>query len=548
MTQSVTRCDGVLLRNMTTAAFKWLQVNSEAVNALNVFPVPDGDTGTNMMLTMRSAINEIEGKQEPAAFRVASHISRGALMGARGNSGVILSQIWRGLARGLDTHEAFTTRDFALALREATNTAYRGVARPVEGTILTVSRDLADAAETIAADTDDISTMLGRLVDAGHASVARTPDLLPVLKQAGVVDSGGKGLVILLEGMHRYITGQSLDTPTHAVLKTLALDAVQAGMDEVEPGQEWEVVVDFRPQHELDMSQFYIQLEKMGTSIQVGQGDDIIRMHIHLLKTRRYEPIEYCEELGTVVNVHMENLLDQLEQQQANAGGAPSPAVQLEPGQILAVTVSPGPGFSKVFATPGVAIITGGQTMNPSTQDFLAAFEDLPTDRVVLLPNNKNILMAANQAAEVSVKDVRVIPTRTVPQGLAALLAFDPDGDLDEVVSSMQANFESVHTGELTVATRTVELDGVSVTEGHYIGLHNGKLVSAGDSLEGVLLAVLENMDSSDLELVTLFYGQPTNAETADEVAALITDNFPNLEVEVYYGGQPHYHFIFSAE
>ncbi len=542
----VLSCDGYGLKRATEAALQWLTANHESINALNVFPVPDGDTGTNMLLTMQAAWKEIESKDEPNAGKVAHAIAHGALMGARGNSGVILSQIWRGFARGLGDKQEFSAAEMAHAFREATDTAYRGVVKPVEGTILTVSKDAAVAAEVAAADSDDLLRVMEHVVNGCHISVSKTPDLLPVLKQAGVVDAGGQGLTVLIEGMLRYAKGESLDVDVAAHVKPLALDAVGAAMEAVEPGQDWEVVVDFRPHQELDLPSFYADLEKIGTSLQVGAGEDIYRVHVHLPKERRQEPIELAESLGTVVNVHMENLLAQMDAIQAKAGVR---KVQMTEGQIVTVAVSPGPGFDEIFGSQqAVALVSGGQSMNPSTADILKAFENLATDHIIILPNNKNIQLAAQQAAEHSGKKVKVIPTRTVPQGIAALLAFNPDGDFEEVAASMESRLVDVETGEVTTATRTVELDGVAVADGQIIGLHNGKLIYGGNSPTEVVLALLERMNVTSRELFTLYYGNGLTQQEAEATGAAVSEAYSNLTVEIHFGGQQHYHYIFSLE
>jgi hypothetical protein len=542
-------CDGRDLKRLTAAALAWLTTNHQAVNALNVFPVPDGDTGTNMLLTMQAAYKEIEGKDEAHVGKVAHAIAHGALMGARGNSGVILSQIWRGFARGLSDRAEFTAGDFARAMREASDTAYRGVVKPVEGTILTVSKDVAVAAEVAAADSADLRWILSQVVEAARVSVNKTPELLPVLKQAGVVDAGGQGFAYVLEGMLRYIQGLPLDVaPEDARIKPLDLAAVGMAMEAVEPGQDWEVVVDFRPKAEIDLPTFYSRLETIGTSIQVGAGDNVYRVHVHLPKEKRQEPIELAESLGTVVNVHMENLLAQMDDIQNKAGSPPAPEVT--EGQIVAVVVSPGPGFDQVFRSQAktVALVSGGQTMNPSTADILAAFASLPTDKIVILPNNKNIQLAAVQAAQHTSKRAKVIPTRTVPQGIAAMLAFDPDGDLDEVADSMTRRIGEVETGEVTIAVRSVEIDGVAVTEGQAIGLHNGRLACAAESPQAAVLDLLSQMNAADCELLSLFYGNGLAQSDAEDMAALIAGRYPALEIETHPGGQQHYHYIFSLE
>lgn len=543
----VPNCDGYGLKRVTNAALRWLSANHQAVNALNIFPVPDGDTGTNMMLTMQAAYKEIEHVDEPNAGKVAHAVAHGALMGARGNSGVILSQIWRGFARGLGDRPSFGAAEFARAVREASDTAYRGVVKPVEGTILTVSKDAALAAEDAAAQSNDLLTVLRKTVEGSQASVARTPDLLPVLKEAHVVDSGGQGLTYILEGMLRYATGMPVDVNADSHVKALSLEAVGVAMEAVEPGQDWEVVVDFRPHHEINLPDFYAELEKIGTSLQVGAGDDIYRVHVHLPRERRQQPIELAETLGTVVNVHMENLLAQMDAIQNKSSDTPPPT-EIKDGQIAVVTVSPGAGFDEVFHMQAVAVVSGGQSRNPSTADILNAFENLPTDRVIILPNNKNIQLAAQQAADTSSKAVKVLPTRTVPQGIAALLAFDPNGDLDTVYAAMQRRVGDVQTGEVTTATKTVEIEGVAVTEGQIIGLHNGKLACAGAKPAPVILELLRLMQAPDHELVTLYYGNNLTETEVEADSEAIKAAFPNLEVQIFFGGQQYYHYIFSLE
>ena len=545
------RCDGFGMRRLTQASLQWLDANHELVNSLNVFPVPDGDTGTNMLLTMQAAYKEIEASSEPNVSKVAHAVAQGALMGARGNSGVILSQIWRGFARGLDGAETFDAALVVQALQMASATAYRGVVKPVEGTILTVIKDAAAAAEAAYAasgQSPDLRLLLEAVVAAAHASVDRTPELLPLLKQAGVVDSGGKGLALILEGMLRYLRGQRLDQSSLKVIAPLSLSAVGTAINAIEPGQEWEVVVDFRPRVEVNLPSLYARLEKIGASIQVGEGDGLYRVHIHLLKSRRIEPVELAEEWGTVVNVHMENLLDQMEALQS--GG--ESAILLAPvqaGQIAVVAVSPGAGLSRLMGSLGAsAIVGGGQTKNPSTEEFLKAFDSLPTDRLIVLPNNKNIILAAQQAAGLSAKQVRVVPSRSVPQGIAALLTFVPDADLDTVSTTMAGAMGAVETGDVTTASRSVEINGVVTAEGDIIGLRNGVLAISGQAVPQVVSGLLEIMSAGQHELVTLYSGADVSAEAADEMAALIRKTYPGLDVQAHAGGQPFYHYILSVE
>lgn len=540
--------DGQAYKKLVEAGLTWLRTNQETVNALNVFPVPDGDTGTNMVLTMQSAYDEIANLGHHKVGDMAAAVSHGALMGARGNSGVILSQIWRGVARGLEGAEVLTGANLALAFADATKTAYRGVVRPVEGTILTVSKDIAIAAEAALEETEEPIEILEKIVAAADVSVEHTPELLPVLKDAGVVDSGGMGLFLILEGMLRFIYGEPLDTPTMTVQPMAAL-AMESAMHAVEEGQDFEVVVDFYPEGELELKPFYDALEEMGTSIQIGEGDGMYRMHIHTPLENRYLPIDYIMELGTVTNVAMENLTAQMDELNKGSDYDRLELSNIEPGEIAIVTVSPGPGISRIFASLGVAaIVEGGQTMNPSTKELLAAFENLPTDKVIILPNNKNIILAAQAARDVTVKEVHVVPSRNIPQGLTAMLMQNPQGDLDTVAKKMIKSLDTVRTGEVTTATRTVEIDGVNVKTGQVIALLDGKLVLAASSVEEACLSLLNKAEMDDYELVTLYVGADYPRAEANRVGDLIQEKYPDHEIEMLDGGQPHYQLILSIE
>ena len=539
--------NGQSMKRLVEAGLTWLRTNQQTVNALNVFPVPDGDTGTNMVLTMQSAWNEIKNLGHRSISDMAGAVSKGALMGARGNSGVILSQLWRGFARGVHGKDILDVPTFAKAFGEARDTAYKGVVRPVEGTILTVAKEVAAATEAALGSTHDPIEILEIAVKAADEAVQKTPDLLPVLKQAGVVDSGGKGLFFILEGMLRHVYGESLETPLMSVQPISSMQ-MQDAMEEVEEGQDYEVVVDFLPANDFDLQRFYGRLEQMGTSIQVGEGEGMYRMHIHVPLEKRYEPIDYIMGIGTITKVAMENLLAQMDDIQKTKASRISFA-KIETGQIAAIAVSPGAGLSRIFASLGVAaVVEGGQTMNPSTQDILNSFENLPTDKIIILPNNKNIVMAANQAKEVTVKQVAVVPSKTIPQGLSAMLSLDPDGELDSVAEKMNKALANVRTGEITTATSSVEIDGVKVETGQVIALLDGKLVASASSVEEGCLELLEKSKAEEHELITLFYGQDMSHAEANRIADVIRQKYSGQEVEVQEGGQPHYQFIVSVE
>ena len=538
--------NGQQLKTLIKAGLLWLRTNQQIVNSLNVFPVPDGDTGSNMVLTMQSGWNEVIDYQGNDVDELMSHMARGALMGARGNSGVILSQFWRGFSRALEKQPVITMELFSKALTEAKRTAYKGVVRPVEGTILTVLKDTADKVSESLDTCTNFVQLLTISVEAAEKSVEHTPELLPVLKQAGVVDSGGKGLFFILEGFLRSMENKPLDTNPDVV--EVVPISMMTEEESIEPGQDYEVVVDFIPEKELDLSIFYDRLLEIGTSVQVGEGDGNYRLHIHVPSENLFAPVNYILTLGVVTNVAIENLVAQMDairrKKQTQYELTP-----IEEGQIGVVAVSPGDGISRIFASLGVAqIIRGGQTMNPSTEEILNAIESLPTDRVIVLPNNKNVILAANNTITQTTKHVVVIRSKNVPQGISAMLRLVPDGDFDQIVEEMNESLTAIQTGEITRATRTVELNGVQVTEGQYIVMHNGDLELSSDSLETALFEFLENVKVTDYEWVTIFYGQDVKESDMLQIVGEIHEKYPDLEVESHYGGQPHYFFIFSIE
>lgn len=542
-----TLLDGQRFKYHISSALAWLKTNQEHINSLNVFPVPDGDTGTNMVLTMQSAFNEISDSQESNLGKMAHSLAQGALMGARGNSGVILSQLWRGFARALDNFDTADAQKLVAALEEARNTAYKGVVRPVEGTILTVASDIARRAREVIQYSNDSEILLEEIVKAADESVKNTPELLDKLKEAGVVDSGGKGLFILLEGIQRQLKNLSLETPLVSVtpLSAMNLDNI---METVEPGQDFEVVVDFAPHQALDLENFYADLGEIGTSIQIGEGDGFYRMHIHVPNDKRYEPIDYTMQIGTVHKVAMENLIAQMDSQSKPAK-KPLNLAKVEPGHIAIVVVSPGAGLSAIFASLGAAaIVEGGQTMNPSTEEIMKAFEDLPTDKIIILPNNKNIILAAQQAAANSVKNVAVIPSKNIPQGLSALLHLIPDGNFDDVVADMIHALTDIETGEITTATRTATIDGVEVRKDEIIALHNGHIICSSPSLEETVFNFLEAAETNDRERITLYYGADITGSMVESLVDKIQDKYPDQEIEYHEGGQPHYFYIMSVE
>lgn len=536
--------NGKQLKTLFHASLQWLKSNQQLINSLNVFPVPDGDTGTNMYLTLQSAYNEIIDSEEINIGKTTRLLSQGALMGARGNSGVILSQLLRGFARALDDHESMDADLLVKALAESRNTAYKGVVRPVEGTILTVAKDIAEASQDKLKDTVDLIEILSDMVERADKSVKNTPELLPILKQAGVVDSGGKGLFVILEGMLRHV--KNLPVDINAVSQERLLPIQQINLqnlnESIEPGQDFEIVIDFSPKQEFNLENFYSDLSEIGTSVQVGEGDDIYRMHIHVSKEKKYEPIEYVGNKGIIKKVYIENLNEQLNKSE-------NIVPTIKPGQIAVVAVSPGDGITKIFNSLGAAaVISGGQSMNPSTEEILKAFKDLPSDKIIILPNNKNIILSAETVKSMTNKKVEVIQSKSVPQGLAACLHLDLDGNYENIIEEMKDSLQEVETGEITTATRSIKINDINVKKGEVIALHNGDLLLSAKSLIDASVGLLQKIEANKKEHITIFYGQNISTEETNLVVDSIKKEFPQQEIEVHNGGQPHYQFILSIE
>jgi DAK2 domain fusion protein YloV len=534
-------CDGRGLKRLTRFGLAWLERHQQAINALNVYPVPDGDTGTNMLLTLQSAYQEILDSPEDEVDIIAQKLAHGALMGARGNSGVILSQIFRGFSRSLEGISSFNSIQFASALREAASTAYKGVIKPVEGTILTVAREAAEAAVAAAASSTDLSYILEQVVREARASVTRTPTLLPVLAEAGVVDAGGQGLLIILEGMLRYARGEPVDIDTEL---DAAVD-LQALHPDSEEGYGYDIQFIIHGER-LNVEEIRESIASMGECALVVGDSRAVKVHVH--SPEPGTPINYGASLGSLSRVIVENMQDQYQEFILSKAQRPTPPA--EPlGSVGTVVVAPGPGLTQVFESLGAsAVVSGGQTMNPSTEDLLRAVEKTGSDDVIILPNNKNIVMAAEQAQALSTKNVRVVRTITVPQGIAALLALNYQAGLEANARVMAEAAKSIETGEITTAVRSVQINGISVEEGEVIGLVNGTLTATGSSPEEVVMACLERMEAQDYEIITIYYGETIASDEAQELADIIQEHYPDQEIEVVDGGQPHYHYIVSAE
>lgn len=534
------------LRGMFEAATGWLEKSSADIDALNVFPVPDGDTGTNMLLTMRSSIEESYQAANGSVSAVAQAMARGALVGARGNSGVILSQIWNGMAQGLDEKETMTGADLVTGLLKASKVAYKGLSNPVEGTILTVIREAAAAAKKHAADvSDDVISVMEATVEAARESVANTPTLLPVLKDAGVVDAGGQGLYTLLEGALHYLKGETdqlkLRRPwmvASSIPLTAKAPQLVGAADEVPYGYCTNFVIKGA---ELNPDKLRKRLEKKGQSVIVIGDGSAVRVHIHTLDPG--DIMHYVIPLGTLHQINIRNMDEQyrdfLEMQKERM-----PEVD-----TAIVAVVAGEGLIQVFTSLGATfIVPGGQTMNPSTKDLLQAAEAVLSEKVIILPNNKNIVLTANQVQSLTKKKIEVVPTRTIPQGVAALLAFDYEADLETNAENMNRAQSEVKSFEVTRAVRATRLGGLDIKKSQAIGFLDGDLVAVADKPEEVLTEALERVDLDKAEVVTIYYGADTSATEAEQAAAAIRERYPQLQVEVVQGGQPHYNYIASVE
>ena len=530
---------GQELRQLFAASTAWLERHAAYINSLNVFPVPDGDSGTNMLLTMQAAIKEVNTSPEHAAGAMLKAISHGALLGARGNSGVILSQIIRGIARTIEKKDAINANDFAAALVEGARTAYKGVVKPVEGTILTVARESADAAMIAAVQSDDLRAVWSKTVEAARASVVRTPMLLPVLKEAGVVDAGGQGLLIILEGALKYLNGEPMELA--------ATGGGAQALEQIAREEGWGFDVQFHIRGmNLDVDTIRDQLASMGESALIVGDATLIKVHVHAPMPGAI--LDYGCSVGVVTNVIVENMQEQYIDFMAGQAARP-PITAEDIAEMTTVAVVPGAGLTRVYESLGVGrIVAGGQTMNPSIQDILQAIDTVKTDQVIVLPNNKNIIPAAEQARLLAKKQVAIIPTKTVPQGIAALLAFNFQSDLDTNVKAMTRAAQNIRTIEITKATRSATFDSIEVKEGQFIGLIDDDLAGAGDDRTIVALNMLKQARIEECEIVTIYYGDTVSANEAEELSEAIRRQYPSQEVEVVSGGQPHYPFIISVE
>ncbi|EFY02007.1 DAK2 domain-containing protein [Streptococcus dysgalactiae] len=547
-----------LFQEMVQAAATRLGKQAEYVNSLNVFPVPDGDTGTNMGMTMDNGAKEVADKPASTVGEVGQILSKGLLMGARGNSGVITSQLFRGFGQSVKGKDELTGKDLAQAFQMGVEVAYKAVMKPVEGTILTVSRGAATAALKKADLTDDAVEVMQAALDGAKGALAKTPDLLPVLKEVGVVDSGGQGLVFIYEGFLSALNGDYVASEDFKATPANMSEMINAehhksvvghvATEDITYGYCTEIMVALKqgPTYvkEFNYDEFQGYLSGLGDSLLVVNDDEIVKVHVHTEDPGlvMQEGLKY----GSLIKIKVDNMRNQHEAQVQRTDTEESKAEAKDFGLIAVVA---GEGLSEIFKAQGVDyVISGGQTMNPSTEDIVKAIEAVNAKQVIILPNNKNIFMAAQSAAEVVDIPAAVVETRTVPQGFTSLLAFDPSKSLEDNVADMSASLSDVVSGSVTLAVRDTTIDGLEIHENDFLGMVDGKIVVSNPDMEATLKAAFEKMIDEDSEIVTIFVGEEGDQDLAEDLAEYLEDTYEDVEVEIHQGDQPVYPYLMSVE
>ncbi|ELC8450169.1 DAK2 domain-containing protein [Clostridium perfringens] len=544
------KVNGEHLYYMMSNAANKLELQSEYVNSLNVFPVPDGDTGTNMSMTFRAAVKEIEGMDSKNIGEVSKKLAKGALMGARGNSGVILSQILRGISKGLEGKEEADASEFANALLEGSKSAYKAVMRPTEGTILTIVRIAGEVA--VALKEDNITELMREVCRESKIMLDKTPEMLPALKKAKVVDSGGMGLLIILQGMQEALeNGLKVTTGTPQAVKSSVAKAQRSetmSEEDIKFGYCTEFIILGDSNH---AEEFKSKVINKGDSLVVVGYEDVIKVHIHTNNPGKV--LEEAVKFGELSKIKIDNMREEhremLEGMYEEAAETEESVAAGEFKKYAFISVAMGEGMKNIFKDLGVDyVIEGGQTMNPSTQDMLEAIEKLNAEHIFILPNNKNIIMAANQAAEISDKDIRVIPTKTIPQGITCITMFNPEADVEENTEELKEAMEMVKTTSVTYAVRDTEVDGKEIKEGNILGLVEGKIKEVGEDPYKVAEDLIDSLVDEDSELITIFYGKDCEEEKVDALIEKLEGKYEDLDVQCYKGEQPLYYFIMSVE
>lgn len=533
-----------LVRSVKAGCIK-LEHNRDSVDLLNVFPVPDGDTGTNMYLTLLSAVKEGEKNLNQPLSKVARAISMGSLMGARGNSGVILSQIFRGFARTLEGKETANAMDLALALKSGAQTAYEAVMKPVEGTILTVIREIASTCETEARKDNDIVATLLAGIATGYITLERTPSLLPILKEAGVVDAGGQGLIYFLEGMVEGLAQEKeIELSDYRErMAPVAQDKITRQDIKLEFQYCTEVLIKGLEMNTEDIKD---HLRPLGDSMLVVGDEELVKVHIH--SNHPGKVLETCLQWGQLSDIKINNMLEEVHEHINNWESTGLSTIS-KSKKVGLVAVGVGEGIIEVLNSLGVDIVVeGGQTMNPSTEDLLNACNQVNSEAVIIFPNNSNIIMAAQQVVELCDKQVLVVPTRSIMQAITALIAYDPEGELEEIAAAMIDEMQQVKYAEVTHAVRDSSINGLSIKDGDIIGILSGEITVTGSSPEDVLFKLLEKMVNDESSLITFFFGDDINEDEASKVNDTIIERYSDCDVEYHFGGQPHYSYLVSVE
>ena len=548
-----------MLRKMFLAGAANLEAKKEFINELNVFPVPDGDTGTNMTLTIMSAAKEVQALANPDMVSMAKAISSGSLRGARGNSGVILSQLLRGFTKEIGEHDEIDVEVLSKACDRATATAYKAVMKPKEGTILTVAKGISHKAAELAETTDDLEVFLPEVIRHAEKVLAETPELLPVLKEAGVVDSGGQGLLEVIRGAYDAFLGKEIDYT--AIEKGQGAKVVkpdQQAQADIKFGYCTEFIIMTEKEFtEKDESEFKAYLESIGDSIVCVADDDIVKIHVHtndpglaIQKALTYGQLSHMK-IDNMREEHQEKLIRDAQKVAAQQAEEQKTKKKNEPRKPVGfIAVSIGGGMNEIFRELGVdCIIEGGQTMNPSTDDMLTAIDQVNADHIFILPNNKNIILAANQAQTLTKdKDIIVIPTKTVPQGITAVISFMPEADVDTNMEAMQEAVKNVKTGQVTYAVRDTKIDDKVIHEGDIMGIGDQGILSVGQSVEETAKEMLAQLVDEDSELISLYYGQDVREEDAEKFARTVEELYPDVDIDVHMGGQPIYYYVLSVE
>ncbi len=551
--------DAAVFSKMFLAGAKNLEAKKEWINELNVFPVPDGDTGTNMSMTIMSAAKAVSDLANPTMAELAKAISSGSLRGARGNSGVILSQLFRGFTKVIADYDTLDVVVLTEAMQKAVETAYKAVMKPKEGTILTVAKGAANKALELMEETDDIVFFVGEVIKAADHVLSKTPDMLPVLKQAGVVDSGGQGLVQVLKGGYDSLLGKEIDY-------TIEGASNGSGVVKITPQTEQDIkfgyctefiIVLNQPLSEKQEAEYKAYLESIGDSIVVVADDEIVKTHVHtndpglaIQKALTHGSLSKIK-IDNMREEHQEKLIKDAEKLAAKQAEEEAEAKADEPAKEMGfISVSIGAGINEIFTGLGVDyIIEGGQTMNPSTEDMLTAIEKVNAKNIFILPNNKNIILAANQAASlVEDKKIFVIPTKTIPQGITALINFIPDRDAKENADRMTEELENVKTGQVTYAVRDTEIDDKVIKQGDYMGIGDKCILSVGKDMEETTKEMVKEMIDDDSSIISVYYGEEVTEDDANALAAELEEEYPDVEVELHFGGQPIYYYVISVE